>query len=293
MRVSTNYQFEALRNQMQKAGDAYKIAQQRVSSGKRINNLGDDPSGLGDVLSMRGVKASIEQYGKNLDRAKTWLNTSESALGEVNNVLNRANSLAISGSTATTSTEARRAMAAEVKALRDQLISLGNSKSPTGGFLFAGTATNTQPFSLGTSGLNFNGNTGQIQIEANAIDTITINADTSSIFTNAYTRLENLRANLESGNTNSISTTDISAIQDSISQLNNLRGEVGTRTKSIESFKSDHARRLEELTSSISDLEDVDLAQAITDYKSAETAYQASLQVVSQGFRLSLMDYMK
>jgi flagellin-like hook-associated protein FlgL len=85
----------------------------------------------------------------------------------------------------------------------------------------------------------------------------------------------------------------IKAVQDGISLLNNIRGDVGTRAKSVESFQNDHSRRIEELTGSISNLEDVDLSQAIMEYKSAETAYQASLQVMSQGFGLSLLNYIK
>ena len=293
MRVSTNYQFESMRSKMDVAGDNYRLAQQRVSSGKRINSLSDDPRGLGDVLNMRGVKASIEQYKANLDRAKGWLNTSESSLSEVGTLLNRANSIAISGASATTSTDARKAMAAEVQTIRDQVLSLANSKGPTGGYLFAGTATDKQPFNITTTGIAYQGNSGTMKVEASASDSITINADAQQLFTTLYTTLDQLKSNLEGGSSATISDVSIKAVQDGISQLNNLRGDIGTRGKSVESFQNDHSRRIEELTSGISNIEDVDLSQAIMEYKSAETAYTASLQVMSQGFGLSLLNYLK
>ena len=293
MRVSTNYQFETMRSQMNSAGDKYRIAEQRVSSGKRINSLSDDPRGLSDVLTMRGVKASIEQYKTNLNRASTWLKTSESSLGEVGTLLNRANSIAISGASATTSLDARKAMAAEVQTIRDQVLSLANSKGPTGGYLFAGTATDKQPFNVTSTGIAFQGNSGTMKVEASANDSVTINADAQQLFSALYATLDQLKSNLEGGSTGTISDVSIKAVQEGISQLNNLRGDVGTRAKSVESFQNDHSRRVEELTTSISDIEDVDLSQAIMDYKSAETAYQASLQVMSQGFGLSLLNYLK
>ncbi len=293
MRVSTNYQFETMRSKMNTAGDNYRVAQQRVSSGKRINSLSDDPRGLSDVLTMRGVKASIEQYKTNLDRASTWLKTSESSLSEVGNLLNRANSLAISGASATTSMDSRRAMAVEVQTIRDQVFSLANSKGPTGGYLFAGTATDKQPFNITTTGIAFQGNSGTMKVEANANDAVTINTDAQQLFTTIYATLDQLKTNLEGGSTITISDVSIKAVQDGISLLNNIRGDVGTRAKSVESFQNDHSRRIEELTGSISNLEDVDLSQAIMEYKSAETAYQASLQVMSQGFGLSLLNYIK
>jgi len=293
MRVSTNYQFETMRSKMNTAGDNYRVAQQRVSSGKRINSLSDDPRGLSDVLTMRGVKASIEQYKTNLDRASTWLKTSESSLSEVGNLLNRANSIAISGASATTSMDSRRAMAVEVQTIRDQVFSLANSKGPTGGYLFAGTATDKQPFNITTTGIAFQGNSGTMKVEANANDAVTINTDAQQLFTTIYATLDQLKTNLEGGSTTTISDVSIKAVQDGISLLNNIRGDVGTRAKSVESFQNDHSRRIEELTGSISNLEDVDLSQAIMEYKSAETAYQASLQVMSQGFGLSLLNYIK
>jgi flagellar hook-associated protein 3 FlgL len=293
MRVSTNYQFETMRSKMNTAGDNYRVAQQRVSSGKRINSLSDDPRGLSDVLSMRGVKASIEQYKTNLDRASSWLKTTESSLSETANLLNRANSLAISGASATTSMDARRAMAVEVQTIRDQVLSLANSKGPTGGYLFAGTTTDKQPFNITTTGIAFQGNSGAMKVEASASDSVTINADAQQLFTTLYTTLDQLKTNLEGGSTTTISGVSIKAVQDGISLLNNVRGDVGTRAKSVESFQNDHSRRIEELTTSISNLEDVDLSQAIMEYKSAETAYQASLQVMSQGFGLSLLNYLK
>ena len=293
MRVSTNYQFEAMRSQMNIAGDSYRIAQQRVSSGKRINTLADDPRGLSDVLTMRGVKASVEQYKANLDRAKTWLNTSESSLSEVGTLLNRANSIAISGASATTSSDARKAMAAEISTIRDQVYSLANGKGPTGGYLFAGTATDKQPFNVTSTGIAYQGNSGSIKVEANSNDAVTINTDGSQLFTSLYATLDQLKANLEGGSTATISDVSIKAVQDGIALLNNIRGDVGTRAKSVESFQNDHSRRLEELTNGISNIEDVDLSQAIMEYKSAETAYQASLQVMSQGFGLSLLNYLK
>jgi flagellar hook-associated protein 3 FlgL len=282
-----------MRSKMNTAGDNYRVAQQRVSSGKRINSLSDDPRGLSDVLTMRGVKASIEQYKTNLDRASTWLKTSESSLSEVGNLLNRANSLAISGASATTSMDSRRAMAVEVQTIRDQVFSLANSKGPTGGYLFAGTATDKQPFNITTTGIAFQGNSGTMKVEANANDAVTINTDAQQLFTTIYATLDQLKTNLEGGSTTTISDVSIKAVQDGISLLNNIRGDVGTRAKSVESFQNDHSRRIEELTGSISNLEDVDLSQAIMEYKSAETAYQASLQVMSQGFGLSLLNYIK
>ena len=52
-------------------------------------------------------------------------------------------------------------------------------------------------------------------------------------------------------------------------------------------------RMQDDFAKHISDVEEVDIDQAITQYRQAEVAYQAALQVASQGFRLSLMDFIQ
>jgi flagellin-like hook-associated protein FlgL len=55
---------------------------------------------------------------------------------------------------------------------------------------------------------------------------------------------------------------------------------------------SDHyTRRVDELKSGISDVEEVDLAEAIQQYQLAKNVYNAALSVASKGYDLSLMDF--
>ena len=72
-----------------------------------------------------------------------------------------------------------------------------------------------------------------------------------------------------------------------------MRGDVGTRIQSADQALAHHTRRMDDLTSRISDLEDADMSEAILDYKTAETAYQAAMQTVSMGSQLSLMDFLR
>jgi flagellar hook-associated protein 3 FlgL len=72
-----------------------------------------------------------------------------------------------------------------------------------------------------------------------------------------------------------------------------MRGYVGTRMQTAEQAINHHTRRLDDLTARISQLEDVDIAEAVLEYKTAETAYQAAMQSISVGSQLTLMDFLR
>jgi flagellar hook-associated protein 3 FlgL len=293
MRVSTSYQFEAYRGRTEKTGNTYFEAQMQVSSGKRISKLSDDPNGAVGVISMRSLKSGIEQYTKNTDRAKSFMGLSEKALGEMNTLVTRANALTVSGGTATASKEQQRVMAEEVATIRDRVFQLANSKSQSGEFLFGGTVTDVQPFKLGATGVTYQGNVAQMRAETAPGQQTNMSLNAGTMFTDLYNNLDKLKKSLETGDLSQLTGQNLTDMQGAVQQINSARGELGVRMRDIENTKNDHARRKEELTSNISDIEDVDLSQAITDYKKAETAYQASLQVAGQGYRMSLMDYIR
>ncbi len=293
-RVSTFYQYSASQNQVLKSGNAYFAAQRRVSTGKRINELGDDPTGVSNVISMTSVKAGLAQYSTNLDRANSWFTSTENSFSEVTTLLNRANALAVSGATATVGQNERQAMASEMTSIRDRLVQLSNSKDGNGDYLFAGTATKTQPFTVTAGALTYNGDLGAVKVEAAPGQTMDLSlSGTQSFFTTTFNTLTSTITALQNNDTSTLSNASLTNIQAGLQASSLNRGELGNRMRTVTEYQSDQTRRIEELTKGVSDVTDVDLAQAITDYQSAQTAYQAALQMAGQGNKLSLMDFIR
>ena len=61
----------------------------------------------------------------------------------------------------------------------------------------------------------------------------------------------------------------------------------------VDELKAHNQRRIDDFTQRISDVEDVDMAEAITQYQTAQTVYTAALQVASTTHQLSLMDFIR
>ena len=294
MRLSTNYQFDRMQSSVQRSGQAYFDAQYKVTTGKRMNRLSDDPAAIEPLVSMRSLKASMDQYNSNLKVASNTFAASEYAFSEVATILNRANQLAISGGTATASSTQRQAMADEIKSLRERIISLGNTKADNGDYIFSGTNLDVKPFQDNGTVVTFQGDTMNRFIESGPGERINLTlANSKQAFMDSITRLDALQTALTMGDQATLNGPMLTDLKSSQDAFNQLRGEIGMKTQSLQATKTNFERRSLDLTQGISDLEEVDLSQAITDMKKAETAYQAALQVTSIGSKLSLMDFIR
>lgn len=293
MRISFGHQYDVYRNDLTRTQERYFDAQRQVATGKRAFAVSDDPFAMASALSMRQVRAASEQYSENARTAKAFLSFSEGTLAEMSTIMKRVNELAVSGANGSTDQVGRNAMAAEVTSIQARLVELANSKGPGEQYLFSGQKTDTKPFILQSPALVYQGDTNDLHAEVSASETLTFNTQLGALLPTVYSQLETLKNDLQGGNTGAISGVDIGNVQAAIRSLDHLRGTIGTKIQTADQAMSNHERRMDDLTSRISEIEDADMSDAILQYKAAETAYQAALQTVSMGSQLSLMDFMR
>src|SRR5687767_13049283 len=98
-------------------------AQERVSSGKRINRPSDDPTGAETVMRLRAARAEIAHYRRSADAIKEQLAFGDAALDSYEQTLDRVKVLLMQGGSAATGPEARRVIATEIEGIRDRLVS--------------------------------------------------------------------------------------------------------------------------------------------------------------------------
>jgi flagellar hook-associated protein 3 FlgL len=264
-----------------------------LTTGKKINTLGDDPIGVASSLRMKRLLAGIEQYDKNLHAAKGQLGYAENALAEVQTLMRRAYELSVSAANSTTSQEGRVAMAAEVSEIQKRIMDLGNTMGPNGSYLFAGQQTTTKPFTIDASGLLYNGDDANTLVEISPNTTMAINTQGRQLFMDAYASLTNLKNSLEGGNLAELGGPVLESLQAQDKAVGNVRATIGAKIKTVEEQSTNHTRRKDELTELISNVEDADMSEAIVRYTQAQTAYQAALQTISMSSQLSLVDFLR
>ncbi|MFO1406040.1 MAG: flagellar hook-associated protein FlgL [Steroidobacteraceae bacterium] len=151
MRVATyQWQVQWLSDYLQGRNAVDKL-QQQASSGRRLLEPADDPAAAARVAELTAAQGATTQYTENASVAQGRLENEESLLVRAGDLLQRVRELTVQAGTATTTTEAGRSIAAELRADLAALLDIANTKDARGEYVFAGTRSGAQPF-VGSGG---------------------------------------------------------------------------------------------------------------------------------------------
>jgi flagellar hook-associated protein 3 FlgL len=179
MRISDNMNYNQANRNIQRNRSEASDLQNQAASQKRINKPSDDPVGATRVLAARSDLVSLEQFKKNLNVARSFMDYSDQSLAEATELLTRAKELAIGQTNSAGANAITRATAAnEVEQLHRNLVQVGNRKLGER-FLFGGYQTTHSPFQF--SG-EYHGDDGEIMIEVNKGTFVSMNVPGSQIF---------------------------------------------------------------------------------------------------------------
>ena len=266
--------------------------QEQMSTGKRINRPSDDPVGVVSSLRLRTGLTEAEKYLSNVDDAKSWLDTTDTALGQAGDILQRVRELTVYGANDTLSQAARDALAKEVHQLREQVVQVANS-TYDGRFIFGGFQTTTAPF---TGAGVYTGDTGTINYEIGVNVTMPVNITGDSAFINAvdvFALLTNIENEIIAGNSTSLSNVRLGEIDQVMDNIQSLRSDVGAKTNMAELTRT----RLEDTNLNLSALlsknEDINTGEVITQLKMQENTYRTALAAGARIIQPTLMDFLR
>lgn len=293
MRISTSTQWGTYLTDAQRANERYIAAQKQVVTGLKFQTAADDPVGAQAVISLTALKSRYKQLDTNLRVAKEYMNTGEQVLSQTNDSVQSAYTLALQGANSTNGGTELQALVSQVDELQKRVLSLGNTQLSGNRYLFAGQKVNTKPFTVGTGALTFNGDDNAVNVEVRPADVMRVNQQgAGTLYQDIYAKLETLKNNLSSGDANLIGQS-VTDMQNLGTQITQYRGDLGSKLQTVTSLAADNSRRMDDLTSQVSDVQDIDIAESMTKLQSTQTGYQAALTVLAQGSKLSLLDYMK
>lgn len=111
----------------------------KLSSGLKINNAKDNPSGLAMAKRMNLQLKGLEFSKDNSNEGVSIVRTADGALSEITEMLQRTNELAIKGANGTMSDKDREALEAEVKQLKDEIQRIATETQFNGQKILDGT----------------------------------------------------------------------------------------------------------------------------------------------------------
>jgi len=264
--------------------------QNQITSGSRINKPSDDPIGAARALNLKEALGTSEQYVRNIDQATSWLNSTDSALDAVTQAIHRSRELAVQASSDTMTSADRSAIDAEIGQLQQHVLDLSGTKyGPY--YLFAGTRSDARGYASAAPA-GYQGNNQSIMREVAAGTSISVNADAQATFDPTFTALTNLRAGLSSNNAATISAT-LADFDSALDAVNVSRAQIGAKTNRMDFLKSRQQDIGVNLTGLLSQVKDVDMAEALTNFSMAQNTYMASLKAGAQALQPSLLDFLR
>ncbi len=272
--------------------------QQQASTGMRINAPGDDPVSTQQVLQLKGVLQDYDQYTRNIITGSAWLGQSDNTMAGMGSVVARAHEIAMTMANGSYSATNRANAAVELKQLRSELIQQGNSQM-AGRYIFGGFASDKPPFDATTGA--YAGSDDAVKMEVGQGSYVSINYPGSRLLSGGTPpgssgvdiigELDKL--------TTALSTNDVTGIRAALpamdaaqSQILAARTDVGGRMNRVQNAASNLESLKLSQTAAISDRQDVDILQVISDLTRQQTAFQAALSSAAKTSKLSLLDYL-
>lgn len=270
--------------------------QEQLSSGSKLTKPSDDPVASVKGMGYRTTLAKNEQYTRNMNEVNSWLDTIDSTLSEVNKALQRVKDIVTQAANDTNTPEDREAMQKEVDQLRMQIRDLANTQQG-GKYLFAGTATDQPLFadSSVNAGANdslptLGGNDNSVDIEIYEGITFQINEHARGLFEGIDKMMKQVQQDLKrtgSDLSNLIGT--VSAQNDKVLEM---QAGVGAKQNRIDVMTDRLSSQKINVTKQISNNEDVEYEDAITQLITEESIHRAALSVGAKIIQPTLVDFL-
>jgi flagellar hook-associated protein 3 FlgL len=156
--------------------------QNQLSTGLSFSTPSDNPVAAGNVNAYNQLLAQSQQYTTNANSAQSSLQTEDSTMSQVQTQLQSLRSLALEANSGTTTGEDLTAIAAQATQIQSSLVALANTQDGKGQYIFAGYATQTQPFNLTSTGASYQGDQGQQQVQIAAGQTVAAGDSGDTVF---------------------------------------------------------------------------------------------------------------
>lgn len=272
---------------LQSSLDRSAKLQEQLSSGKRISQPSDDPSGTASAMTFRSQRAATEQHLRNIDTIQGRLNTTDSAITDLSSRLNKVRELLVQSRSGSLSTEGRAALASEISAIRGNVVDIYNTRyldRP----VFGGTAAGD--VAIDTTG-TYVGDDQPVELRVNRDAKVRVDVRGTDVAADSVPALlDQLATEVASGTVSATSFADLDAAR---SKVLTALGDIGARAARVETARAQVDSLRLDLEGRISQNEDIDLPETIMKLQAQQVAYQSALGAASKILTTSLVDFLK
>jgi flagellin len=258
LRINTNIEAFNAHRQLEGTQGSLQKSMEKLSSGLRINRAADDAAGLAISEKMRAQINGVAQAHQNSLDGISMVQTAEGALNEVHAILQRVRELAVEYNNGTLSSADRAAITVEITQLSAEVARIVNTTQFNGIDLLSGATPVT------------------FQVGANAGETIVLSGANlggtyfNSVFSGTFTPI----------------SADITAIDNAVSAIADVRATFGAAQNRIEHTVSNLATYQENLSAAESRIRDVDMASEMVNFTKLQILSQSGTAMLAQANQL-------
>jgi flagellin len=262
----------------------------QLSSGSRINSGADDAAGLSLANGLQANQSALTQSASNVNLGVGLLQTADGALSQVNNLLNRAVTLATEAGNGTLNASQDAAANQEYQSILAEINNIGATTTYNGNAVFGasasiytsdGTATGTSVDTLSIAALK-SSSVG----DANGTITYTAAVAGTSPATISYAAGTGATDKVDLSTTSLTSSTNaqaaLTAIGTAITDIAGQRGYLGSQINTLNSMSGVETTQSENLASASNSIMATDYTKATSELSKYQVLTQTGISALAQ-----------
>ena len=243
-----------------------------LSSGSRINSGSDDAAGLSVADGLSANEAALTQSAQNASDGVSLLQTADGALSQVNNLLNRAVTLATESSNGTLNANQVSSANAEYQNILSEIGNIGSTTNFNSNSVFSATATNLVVSDGTTSGTT---------TFADTVGALTTASIGESAGTTPGAGVDFTAASI-STLTAATAQTVLTSLTQAIGDVAYQRGIIGANVNQLTAASNVASSESENLTAASSAIMSTDYGQATSAMASEQVLSQTGISALAQ-----------
>jgi len=248
---------------------------EKLASGMRIAKAGDDASGLAVSEKMRSQIRGLNQAGRNIENAVSFIQTTEGYLQETHDILHRIRELAVQSANGIYTQEDRMQIQVEVSQLVDEVNRIASHAQFNGMNMLTGSFANPNTGGLEVQQMFFQVGANMDQREQAFIGTMT--AESLGL-----ANIAGAQGDMISISSPDQANTAIGAIDEALKVVSKQRADLGAYQNRFEMAAKGVAVAAENMTAAESQIRDTDMAAQMVEYVKNQILTQAGAAMLAQ-----------
>ena len=304
-RITDYNQHNTMVSYLMRSAESQAKTEEMIASGKKINSFADIPGDTGVLLSAKRVEVNLQQYSRTSNEILNRLGLQDIQMREMEAAADDVRQLV----TQAIATGSALNLHDGLDGIFQRVVSLLNS-SVDGQYIYAGTRTDTPPVNIKTlddlAALPlvsdaFDNNALKRSVNIDDSENVEYGFLASDLATDLFQKIKDIKAyhdgaggpfqgSLTETQSSYLSST-VQGLIDANNTMTRFTATNGRITRQVEHAVSRHEKSETFVKTFIGNIEDADLAEAVSKLSMNQLQSEATAKVIGQLSRISLLDY--